>query len=86
MRGENIGHLFTMFPTAFGQHKIIVHTVVQSNGTFSDLKDVLLNSDTDIDADFSTPIYVLLLQIFSAYFAYIFGKQMEIIFYIIYKI
>ncbi|XP_043674130.1 chitin synthase chs-2 isoform X1 [Vespula pensylvanica] len=74
MRGENIGHLFTMFPTAFGQHKIIVHTVVQSNGTFSDLKDVLLNSDTDIDADFSTPIYVLLLQIFSAYFAYIFGK------------
>ncbi|XP_047357161.1 chitin synthase chs-2 isoform X6 [Vespa velutina] len=74
MRGENIGHLFTMFPTAFGQHKIIVHTVVQTNGTLSDLKDVLLNSDIDIDADFNTPIYVLLLQIFSAYFAYIFGK------------
>ncbi|XP_014616657.1 PREDICTED: uncharacterized protein LOC106793893 [Polistes canadensis] len=76
LRGENIGHLFTMFGTAFGEHKIIVHaTVTQTiNGTLADLKDILPNSDIDIMADFNTPIYVLLLQIFSAYFVYIFGK------------
>ncbi|KAI4504800.1 hypothetical protein M0802_000350 [Mischocyttarus mexicanus] len=76
LRGENIGHLFTMIGTAFGEHKIIVYaTVAQTtNGTLADLKDVLPNSDIDIMADFNTPIFVLLIQIFSAYFAYIFGK------------
>ncbi|XP_015191639.1 PREDICTED: uncharacterized protein LOC107074595 isoform X2 [Polistes dominula] len=76
LKGENIGHLFTMFGTAFGEHKIIVYAMVtqSTNSTLADLRDILPNSDIDIMADFNTPIYVLLLQIFSAYFAYIFGK------------
>ncbi|KAK2583486.1 hypothetical protein KPH14_009451 [Odynerus spinipes] len=75
MRGQNLGHLFTMFGSAFGSHKIIIYAVRQAaNGSVPDLNDVLPNSDIEITADSNTPIYVLLLQIFCAYFAYIFGK------------
>ncbi|XP_015608863.1 chitin synthase chs-2 isoform X1 [Cephus cinctus] len=76
-KGENVGHLFSMFGSAFGDHKITV-TAVQPgslSGTMPDLSDILRNGETEtVTAEFNTPIYVLLLQIFGAYFAYIFGK------------
>lgn len=77
-RGGNVGHLFTMFGSAFGEHKITV-TEVQSTvggGTIPDLSEIVPNGETEtITADFKTPIYVLLIQIFGAYFAYVFGQS-----------
>ncbi|XP_012283627.1 uncharacterized protein LOC105701456 isoform X1 [Orussus abietinus] len=82
MKGDNIGYLFTMFGTAFSSHKIVV-TAIQPNlgsgtsplGVIPDLAEILPNGETEtVNADFNTPIYVLLLQIFGAYFVYVFGK------------
>lgn len=80
LKGESVGQLFTMFGPAFGDHKIIVTSVRQSAaGTIPDLSDILPNGETEpISAAFNTPLYVLLLQIFGAYFAYIFGKRQKI--------
>ncbi|KAK0159253.1 hypothetical protein PV328_010151 [Microctonus aethiopoides] len=76
MKGENIGHLFTMFGTAFSDHKMTVVSVNQAvTGAIPDLADILRNGETEtITANISTALYVLLLQIFGAYFTYIFGK------------
>lgn len=77
MKGETVGHLFSMFSDAFGNHDIIVSTVrLDGTGRITDIADVLEIGDRipSIKADVNTPIYVLLLQIFGAYFAYIFGK------------
>lgn len=74
-RGETAGHLFSMFGNAFGEHKITVQGIrPTASGTITDLADILPNGETEIvPADLSTPIYVLLIQILAAYFAYIFG-------------
>ncbi|XP_044020427.1 chitin synthase chs-2 isoform X2 [Aphidius gifuensis] len=76
IKNENIGHLFTMFSTAFGEHTITVTAIRQASaGIIPDLEDIIRTSETEtINADFNTPTYVLLFQIFGAYFAYIFGK------------
>lgn len=76
IKNENIGHLFSMFGTAFSEHSITVTAIRQASaGIIPDLEDIIKTSETEIiNADFNTPIYVLLLQIFCAYFAYIFGK------------
>ncbi|XP_048509220.1 chitin synthase chs-2 isoform X4 [Athalia rosae] len=76
-KGNTVSHLFTMFGSAFGEHTITI-TEVQSTiggGTIPDLSDVLPNGETEtINVNSNTPIYVLLIQIFCAYFAYVFGK------------
>ncbi|XP_034174896.2 hyaluronan synthase-like protein kkv isoform X6 [Osmia lignaria lignaria] len=73
MKGETVGHLFSMLSDAFGKHKIEASQVVSSRIT--DIAEILETSDKiPIDADVHTPIFVLLLQIFGAYFAYVFGK------------
>lgn len=73
MKGETVGHLFSMLSDAFGKHKIEASQAVSSRIT--DIAEILESSDKiPIDADVHTPIFVLLLQIFSAYFMYIFGK------------
>lgn len=80
IKGENVGHLFTKLSSAFGEHTLTVSINSASSGTAPDLRDVLVTGGdlTEIiKADYSTPIYVLLLQVFGAYFAYIFGKQVQ---------
>lgn len=80
-KGNSVGHLFTMFGSAFGEH-IITVTEVQSSiggGTIPDLSEILPNGETEtITADGNTPIYVLLIQIFGAYFTYIFGEYLSV--------
>ncbi|XP_066588924.1 chitin synthase chs-2 isoform X1 [Prorops nasuta] len=75
-RGYNVGHLFTMFGSAFSDHKITVLSVRSTiSGSLPDLAEILPNGEPEIvSAVSNTPIYVLLLQIFGAYLAYIFGK------------
>ncbi|XP_051174656.1 chitin synthase chs-2-like isoform X2 [Leptopilina boulardi] len=75
-QGQNVGHLFSMMGTAFSEHKIIVHAVRQAGSErITDLSEIIRIGETEIvNADYNTPIYVLLLQIFGAYFAYVFGK------------
>ena len=68
-----------MLGTAFGEHKIVVQAVRQSTaGTIPDLAEIVRNGETEtVNAAFNTPIYVLLLQVSGAYFAYVFGKRTE---------
>jgi len=77
IKGENVGHLFTMFSSAFGDHKITVTSIKSiTGGSLPDLSEILTGDITEIvNADFNTPVYVLLLQIAGAYFAYVFGKR-----------
>lgn len=80
MKGDTVGHLFSMLSTAFGDHKITVSMVrSETSSTITDIADVLQIGDPiSMDASVTTPIYVLLLQIFGAYFAYIFGKFFQL--------
>ncbi|XP_063977240.1 chitin synthase chs-2 isoform X2 [Diachasmimorpha longicaudata] len=75
-KGETVGHLFTMFGSAFGEHKITVTAVRQNGfGAIPDISEFLPNGETEtVDADLNSAIYVLLIQIFASYIAYIFGK------------
>lgn len=77
IKGENVGHLFTMLSSAFSDHKITVTSIKSiTSGTLPDLSEILTGDITEVvNADFNTPIYVLLLQIAGAYFAYVFGKK-----------
>ncbi|KAG5321682.1 CHS8 synthase, partial [Acromyrmex heyeri] len=76
IKGDNVGHLFSMLSSAFGDHKITVTSIKSINsGSLPDLSEILTGDITEVvNADFNTPIYVLLLQIAGAYFAYVFGK------------
>lgn len=77
IKGENVGHLFSMLSSAFSDHKITVTSIKSiTGGTLPDLSEIVTGDITEIvNADFNTPIYVLLLQIAGAYFAYVFGKR-----------
>ncbi|KMQ90324.1 chitin synthase 8 [Lasius niger] len=76
MKGENVGHLFTMLSSAFGEHKITVTSVKTIAGNLPDLSEIVTGDITEVvNADFSTPIYVLLLQIAGSYFAYVFVEN-----------
>lgn len=76
MKGDTVGHLFTMFSSAFGSHAIPVSEVrFDSSSRITDIANIVEIGEKRLEhADPTTPIYVLLLQIFGAYFAYIFGK------------
>nr|AYU65264.1 chitin synthase A isoform 1 [Atta sexdens] len=76
IKGDNVGHLFSMLSSAFGDHKITVTSIKSINsGSLPDLSEILTGDIIEVvNADFNTPIYVLLLQIAGAYFAYVFGK------------
>lgn len=77
IKGENVGHLFTMLSSAFSEHKITVTSIkTAAGGSLPDLSEIVTGDITEIvNSDFSTPIYVLLLQIAGSYFAYVFGKR-----------
>lgn len=75
--GENVYHFFTLFHRGFSAHKIRITEIRPTFGTASlpDLADVVPTGEiVDIDAEYNTAIYVLLIQIVAAYLCYIFGK------------
>ncbi|XP_058798474.1 chitin synthase chs-2 [Phymastichus coffea] len=76
VQGQTVGHLFSMFGAAFGEHKIIIQAIRPiDGGVVPDLFEILPNGETEIiNADFHTPVHLLLFAIFGAYFMYIFGK------------
>ncbi|XP_024224435.1 chitin synthase chs-2 isoform X2 [Bombus vosnesenskii] len=76
VKGETVGHLFTMLSDAFGSHDIMAWTQrAEATDKITDVADILDIGDTvPVPGSVDTPIYVLLLQIFGAYFTYIFGK------------
>lgn len=76
LKGENIGHLFTMLGSAFGEHKIKVTSIKSiTANSLPDLSEIITGDITEIiSSDPRTAVYTLLLQIFGAYLAYIFGK------------
>ncbi|XP_034946911.1 chitin synthase chs-2 isoform X1 [Chelonus insularis] len=80
VKGENVGHIFTMFGTAFSRREITINASIRENptvtgGAVPDLSEIISNGDTEqVFTDMNAAVYVLLLQIFGSYFAYIFGK------------
>ncbi|XP_043525699.1 chitin synthase chs-2 isoform X4 [Frieseomelitta varia] len=76
IKGQTVGHLFTMLSDAFGSHDIMVSAVrFDATDRITDIADILEIGDKEpVPASTDTPIYVLLLQIFGAYFTYVFGK------------
>jgi len=67
-----------MLSSAFGEHKIEVTTGTINTNILPDVSEILTGNITEfVKADFNTPIFVLLLQIAGAYFAYVFGKRIQ---------
>ncbi|XP_055923356.1 chitin synthase chs-2 isoform X2 [Eupeodes corollae] len=75
LRGDDPANMFSMFGDAFGPHKIAVDELATSlTSSLPDFLEASQIDSIDIDAEYYTAIYVLLLQVFGAYFCYIFGK------------
>lgn len=75
VQGDEVQILFNKFNAGFGPHKIVVEEV--TNGLSQNLPDVVdanLVDTVDINAEYNTVVYVLLIQIVAAYSCYIFGK------------
>lgn len=78
LRGDNPGHLLSMFGAAFGEHKITVQAVNTAGGTIPDLTEIVRNGETEVvNAEFHTAGHLLLFTIIAAYFVYIFGKILK---------
>lgn len=76
IQGDEVTNLFNLFSDAFGPHKITVDEV--TNMLSQSLPDIAVSGQigdsVDINAEHNTVTYVLIIQILSAYFCYIFGK------------
>ncbi|RVE50442.1 hypothetical protein evm_004867 [Chilo suppressalis] len=77
MEGDEPSMFFDMFNTGFGPHNIVVEEVqISLGGTIiPDLANATLTGDSvEVAAVYKSAFYVMLIQIFAAYFCYIFGK------------
>ncbi|VVD01781.1 unnamed protein product [Leptidea sinapis] len=77
MDGDEPAMFFQLFNEGFGPHSIVVEEVqTQLGGTIiPDLANATLTGDSvEVAAVYKSAFYVLLIQVFSAYFCYIFGK------------
>ncbi|XP_063838670.1 chitin synthase chs-2 isoform X3 [Ostrinia nubilalis] len=77
MEGDEPSMFFQMYNIGFGPHNIVVEEVqAQLGGTIiPDLANVTLTGDSvEVPAVYKSAFYVMLIQIFAAYFCYIFGK------------
>ena len=74
LTGHPIGPLFSDFTASFQSHNINVTRVIQRQVLTDNFPGGKLEEYIPILSSGSTPLYFLLVQIFSAYFAYIFGK------------
>ncbi|XP_053606189.1 chitin synthase chs-2 isoform X2 [Plodia interpunctella] len=77
MEGDEPAMFFQLFNAGFGPHNIVVEEVqIQLGGTIiPDLANATLTGDSvEQAAAHKSAFYVLLIQVFAAYFCYIFGK------------
>ncbi|XP_023936675.1 chitin synthase chs-2 isoform X2 [Bicyclus anynana] len=75
--GDDPAMFFQLFNPGFGPHNIVVEEVqIQLGGTLiPDLANATLTGDSvEVAAVHKSAFYVLLIQVFAAYFCYIFGK------------
>ncbi|XP_073941849.1 hyaluronan synthase-like protein kkv isoform X5 [Choristoneura fumiferana] len=75
--GDDPAMFFQLFNEGFGPHNIVVEEIqIQTGGTtIPDLVNATLTGDSvEVAAVYKSAFYVLLIQIFAAYFCYIFGK------------
>lgn len=77
MDGDEPAMFFQLFSEGFGPHNIVVEEIqIQSGGTMiPDLANATLTGDSvEVAAAHNSAFYLILIQLFSAYFCYIFGK------------
>ncbi|XP_061384873.1 chitin synthase chs-2 isoform X2 [Danaus plexippus] len=77
MDGDEPAMFFQLFSPGFKPHNIVVEEVqIQLGGTvIPDLANATLTGDSvEVAAVYKSAFYVMLIQIFAAYFCYIFGK------------
>ncbi|XP_045535412.1 chitin synthase chs-2 isoform X1 [Papilio machaon] len=77
MDGDEPAMFFQLFNPGFGPHNIVVEEIqLQLGGTtIPDLVNATLTGDSvEVAAVHKSAFYVMLIQIFAAYFCYIFGK------------
>ncbi|XP_039764506.1 chitin synthase chs-2 [Pararge aegeria] len=77
MDGDDPAMFFQLFNPGFGPHNIVVEEVqITLGGTLiPDLANATLTGDSvEVAAVHKSAFYVLLIQVFAAYFCYIFGK------------
>ncbi|XP_046403163.1 chitin synthase chs-2 isoform X1 [Ischnura elegans] len=79
LHGQSVPNFFKLFSEGFSMHKVVVtevKTVYSSGiGIVPDLSDAVPTGETvEMTVSYSTNIYVLIIQIISAYICYIFGK------------
>ncbi|KAI5633975.1 chitin synthase domain-containing protein [Phthorimaea operculella] len=76
MDGDEPVMFFKLFNAGFGPHNIVVEEVqLTVGGTLPDLANVTLTGDSvEVAAVYKSAFYVMLIQLFAAYFCYIFGK------------
>ncbi|CAH0725885.1 unnamed protein product, partial [Brenthis ino] len=75
--GDDPAMFFQLFNSGFGPHNIVIEEVqIQLGGTvIPDLANATLTGDSvEVAAVYKSAFYVLLIQVFAAYFCYIFGK------------
>nr|NP_001296068.1 uncharacterized LOC105380296 [Plutella xylostella]API61825.1 chitin synthase 1 [Plutella xylostella]API61826.1 chitin synthase 1 [Plutella xylostella]BAF47974.1 chitin synthase 1 [Plutella xylostella] len=75
--GDEPGMFFQLFSEGFGPHNIVVEEIqLQTGGTMiPDLANATLTGDSvEVAAAYNSAVYVILIQVFAAYFCYIFGK------------
>ncbi|CAH2066868.1 unnamed protein product, partial [Iphiclides podalirius] len=77
MDGDEPAMFFQLFNAGFGPHNIVVEEIqIQLGGTvIPDLVNATLTGDSvEVAAVYKSAFYVMLIQMFAAYFCYIFGK------------
>ncbi|XP_013133729.1 PREDICTED: uncharacterized protein LOC106099671 isoform X4 [Papilio polytes] len=77
MDGDEPAMFFQLFNPGFGPHNIVVEEIqLQLGGTtIPDLVNATLTGDSvEVAAAHKSAFYVMLIQMFAAYFCYIFGK------------
>lgn len=75
IQGDDPSNLFNKFNAGFGPHKIIIEEVANVlSQNLPDVVDANLVDTVEINAEYNTVVYVLLIQILAAYSCYIFGK------------
>ncbi|XP_068620828.1 chitin synthase chs-2 isoform X2 [Battus philenor] len=75
--GDEPAMFFQLFNSGFGPHNIVVEEIqIQLGGTvIPDLVNATLTGDSvEVSAVYKSAFYVMLIQMFAAYFCYIFGK------------
>uniref|UniRef100_A0A336MER8 chitin synthase n=1 Tax=Culicoides sonorensis TaxID=179676 RepID=A0A336MER8_CULSO len=73
-QGEEPGSLFSLFGPGFGPHKIVIEEVAGYAHALSDIDTQQITDTIEIDAEYNTAVYVLIIQILAAYICFIFGK------------